>query len=99
MTEVLYQGLDIIKLMIEYGVAERRRNTVAFSRKLNNYLSSDYSGLHAMEVRVYSENPFDGFKPCPGVLQHVNLSHLSFDWLRVETWVSTYYLLGSLFNS
>lgn len=45
--------------------------------------------IHAIEARVYCENPAAGFKPSPGVLQHVKFP--KHDWLRIETWVCWHY--------
>ncbi len=42
---------------------------------------------HAIEVRLYCENPASEFKPCPGVLQQVNFPGA--EWLRVDSWVET----------
>ncbi|KAJ7476415.1 allophanate hydrolase subunit 2-domain-containing protein [Mycena galericulata] len=44
---------------------------------------------HSIEARIYAENPAEEFRPCPGVLQHVNIPNREHDWLRVETWIST----------
>ena len=69
--------------MIELGIAERDNND---TRVLE--INIQPADLHAIEVRVYSENPFENFKPCPGVLQLVDLREdAGYDWLRVETWV------------
>lgn len=43
------------------------------------------SHIHAIEARVYCENPSEGFKPSPGILQLVELPEE--DWLRVDNWV------------
>ncbi|CAK5281441.1 unnamed protein product [Mycena citricolor] len=42
---------------------------------------------HAIEVRLYAENPTESFRPCPGVLQQVVWPR--YPWLRVDTWVQT----------
>lgn len=40
---------------------------------------------HAIEVRVYAENPVKDFAPCPGLLQKVAWHEL--DGTRIDTWV------------
>jgi hypothetical protein len=42
---------------------------------------------YAIETRVYAESPAAQFRPCPGVLQYVNIPSAKYEWLRVETWV------------
>ncbi|KAG9312717.1 putative urea carboxylase [Chiua virens] len=91
-TEVIHPGLDLIELMIAQGVAERTTN-----RGLNLDSSTLSQGIfdanlnkcamHVIEARIYSENPAGGFKPCSGVLQHVDLPEEA--WLRVDHWIST----------
>ncbi|KAJ8090260.1 hypothetical protein PM082_018856, partial [Marasmius tenuissimus] len=84
-TEAIRPGLDLVRSMIELGIAERDKTEV---RRVEATVEAASS--HAIEVRVYSENPSGNFKPCPGVLQLVDLKEdAGYDWLRVETWVST----------
>lgn len=75
--------------MIEYGLAERRKEVHMFTKTLQqNSVDLKFNNLHAIEVRIYSENPYDNFKPCPGILQHVDLECGHPPWLRVESWAS-----------
>lgn len=54
----------------------------------NLYDKSKAAGRsHAIEGRIYAENPYEGFVPSPGLLQHVSLTENKADWLRVDTWV------------
>ena len=76
-------GLDIVELMILRGVDGTIKGHPAFNQAL--YASSPR--LHAIEVRLYCENPAAQFKPCPGVLQQVEFPQE--DWVRVESWVET----------
>ncbi|KAF9264321.1 urea carboxylase [Marasmius fiardii PR-910] len=86
-TEMVHPGLDLVQWMIELGIAERENRH--WTRDLQNFNLSVAAG-HAIEVRIYSENPFECFKPCPGVLQFVDLREKAgYEWLRVESWVST----------
>ena len=90
-TEQINPGLDIVELMILQGIAKHDKlpNTIlthpAFDQRLYA-IASQEKGKHAIEVRVYCENPAAQFKPCPGVLQRVEIP--GYEWLRVESWVS-----------
>ncbi|KIK67913.1 hypothetical protein GYMLUDRAFT_54638 [Collybiopsis luxurians FD-317 M1] len=87
-TEARYHNLDIVKMMINYGLAQRRDNLDAFSQILKqDLMDTKLLDLHAVEVRVYAENPHEDFKPCPGILQYVNFPES--DWLRIESWART----------
>ena len=50
---------------------------------------------HAIEARVYCENPAADFKPCPGVLQHVKFPEE--EWIRVDNWVGSFTFLALSF--
>ncbi|KAI0721773.1 urea carboxylase [Fomitopsis betulina] len=90
-TEAVNPGLDIVELMIEQGIAERETHGGGLSPdKLDQATFStapDQRKLHAIEARIYCENPAAQFKPSPGVLQRV--AFFQADWLRVENWVET----------
>ena len=49
---------------------------------------------HSIEGRIYAENPYEGFVPSPGLLQHVCLNEYETSWLRIDSWVS----FGDLFK-
>ncbi|KAI0631868.1 urea carboxylase [Trametes polyzona] len=91
-TEQINPGLDIVELMILQGVAKHDNlnggvlSHPAFDQRLYT-ASPQERNRHALEVRVYCENPAAQFKPCPGILQQVEIPQ--YDWLRVETWVET----------
>ncbi|KAI0808367.1 urea carboxylase [Fomes fomentarius] len=91
-TEQIHPGLDIVELMILQGIAkhdgvrdgilshpyyDQGRYTTPASERTS----------HAIEVRVYCENPSAQFKPCPGTLQWVEFPEAR--WLRVDSWVET----------
>ncbi|KAF5378073.1 hypothetical protein D9615_007510 [Tricholomella constricta] len=99
-TEATHPGLDLVELMIKQGIAERLATGAvkgigpeAQEMQQDTYdsLRSLGQGLHAhaIEGRVYAENPSEGFMPSPGLLQHVELNNDHFDWLRIDSWVST----------
>lgn len=92
---MLYHGLDIVELMILQGIAERDNAEDARGLHPSNLTQEEFYPLpngsrrgHAIEARVYCENPSAGFTPCPGVLQHVRLP--SEEWLRIDTWVTSF---------
>ena len=91
-TEQVNPGLDIVELMILQGTTKRDTiDDALLSHPFYN--QSPYTTppsdrrAHAIEVRVYCENPSAQFNPCPGVLQHVEFPDA--DWLRVESWIET----------
>lgn len=94
-TEVTHPGLDLVKLMIDQGLAERRdsEGLDPTSPEMNQEMYDKLrdKGLklaqHAIEARLYSENPAEDFTPCPGLLQYVEIDSEHHDWLRVDTWV------------
>lgn len=89
-TEAVYPDLDIVELMVLQGIYERDSPGNGLSLDeldQERYIAPSLERqIHAIEARVYCENPAAGFKPAPGVLQRVHF--LESDWLRVETWVS-----------
>ncbi|EJD01957.1 uncharacterized protein FOMMEDRAFT_109008 [Fomitiporia mediterranea MF3/22] len=94
-TEMLYRGLDIVELMILQGVYEHQSRLNADIRPglPPDRLDQEAFGhpnpnIHAIEARVYSENPANNFSPSPGILQYVQLPEETDD-LRIDTWVST----------
>ncbi|KAF4580527.1 hypothetical protein EYR38_003126 [Pleurotus pulmonarius] len=105
-TEAVYPGLDLVQLMIDLGIASHstRAGTMVAGLDVEEQdakwmdgtgrwideLPTRNEGLHAIEVRVYSENPAEGFRPCPGLLQLVDIpDHKEEGWLRVDSWIST----------
>lgn len=72
--------------MIEYGLSQRRHELFLLQENFSNKTIAHHA--HAIEARIYSETPFDSFKPCSGILQLVNLECGHPSWLRVESWVS-----------
>ncbi|OCH84481.1 urea carboxylase [Obba rivulosa] len=90
-TEAVNPGLDIVELMIRQGIAERESPLGGLAPdELDQgvfHAPAQERQIHAIEARVYCENPFEQFKPCSGILQHVSFAKE--DWLRVDTWVET----------
>lgn len=80
-------------MMIDCGLSQHRNELHLFSKTLHqDFFDQRFiKDLHAIEVRVYSENPYDNFKPCSGILQNVDFQNCGdHDWLRVDSWVSTH---------
>lgn len=102
-TEETHLGLDIVKLMIQQAILERDSALGGFSFDSFEMKQSYYDELrakgrddgsgHAIEGRLYAENPVDGFAPSPGLLQYV---HLPFDQngIRIDSWVSDFFIPG-----
>ncbi|KAH7906361.1 allophanate hydrolase subunit 2-domain-containing protein [Hygrophoropsis aurantiaca] len=92
-TEAIHPGVDIVALMIEQGIARQETSlggldpmhSALYQVMYDNNIAMGHT--HAIEARVYSENPAEEFKPSPGVLQLVDIPKQ--EWLRVDHWVST----------
>ena len=84
-TEMHHPGLDIVELMIRQGVQPFSESDL----DQRHYKSFDEKEMHAIEVRVYCENPSAGFTPSPGLLQHVSFpQQVEGGDIRIDTWVS-----------
>ncbi|KYK54810.1 urea amidolyase [Drechmeria coniospora] len=70
-------GIDLVELML--GQAEQPLDLAAFK--------SLAPRGHAIEARVYAENPLKNHMPSPGQLQHVEFA--AGPGVRVDTWVRT----------
>lgn len=84
-TEMVY-NVDLVELMLRQADAQ-----LAGRAGLTTETVDDLSQRckeprgHAVEVRVYAENPVKGFAPSPGLLQKVDWKELS--GTRIDTWV------------
>ena len=90
-TEATHLGLDIVELMIAQGIAQRESPLGGLEYSLfDRSKFAEVHNLHAIEARIYCENPSAGFKPTPGILQYVHFpSGSDYEWLRIDTWVET----------
>ncbi|TFK80957.1 urea carboxylase [Polyporus arcularius HHB13444] len=91
-TEEANPGLDIVELMILQGIATHDKlDSPILSHPFYNQdlysVSPSERQRHAIEVRIYCENPSVQFKPSPGVLQQVSFPQE--EYLRAESWVET----------
>ncbi|KAJ7448343.1 allophanate hydrolase subunit 2-domain-containing protein [Mycena latifolia] len=97
-TEAVHPGLDLVRMMIQQGVAESTgsHGLASGSKEMQQgtydallVKGREEGGGYAMEARIYAENPVEQFRPCPGILQYVEIPTSKHAWLRVETWIST----------
>ena len=83
--------------MILQGVAQRTAPGTAISPHLLELERFPrLEGAHAIQARIYCENPSANFVPSPGLLQHVSFP--SFEWLRVDTWIETGTVVSPFFD-
>ncbi|VDB91707.1 unnamed protein product [Peniophora sp. CBMAI 1063] len=89
-TEAAQGSLDLVELMIQQGIEEANGSSLS-ETALDQDQYADVPDVHAIEVRIYAENPAESFRPSPGVLQLVDWEHGHRipDWMRIDTWVST----------
>jgi urea carboxylase len=78
-TEEVY-GVDLVEWMLlqaanQLGDLKKRRAQLVCEG-------------HAIQVRIYAEDPENGFQPCAGLLSKVNFPHTQKN-LRIDTWVES----------
>lgn len=85
-TEMVY-GIDLVQYMLQQADAQLagKGGLAAEDIQVLESASKEPNG-HAIEVRVYAENPVKGFAPSPGLLQKVEWHRLS--GTRIDTWVT-----------
>ncbi|KAF2225214.1 allophanate hydrolase subunit 2-domain-containing protein [Elsinoe ampelina] len=84
-TELCY-NVDLVELMIKQADAELAGKGGLEASYLQSLVPEGPSG-HAIEARVYAENPLKGFTPAPGLLQDVHWNEI--EGSRIDTWVFT----------
>jgi urea carboxylase len=77
-TEEVY-GLDIVEWMIRVASDEK-----VDLRKLKKGLKPDG---HSIQVRIYAEDPWRDFQPCPGLLSRVNFPKGT--GIRIDHWIDS----------
>lgn len=84
-TEAVF-GVDLVQLMLEQADAQLT-NSSGLSKEAIESIQGQCEEPqgHAIEVRVYAENPVKGFAPSPGLLQKVEWRELA--GTRIDTWV------------
>ncbi|TFK35167.1 allophanate hydrolase subunit 2-domain-containing protein [Crucibulum laeve] len=94
-TEATHPGLDLVRLMIQQGISERKYGyglkpeSEEMQQATYNALRVGGGSIYSIEGRIYAENPVEQFVPSPGLLQLVDLPSERHDWLRIESWVAT----------
>ncbi len=83
MTELVYR-VDLVNLMLLQAQAELRGLSGLSPADLFELKTPEPKG-HAIEVRVYAENPADDHKPAPGLFTDVAFPDT--DGVRVDTWL------------
>jgi urea carboxylase len=72
-------GVDLVRWMIELAAGD-----LAPLSELGKHLKA--SG-HAIQARLYAEDPGRDFQPCPGLLTAVDFPAADGQALRIDTWV------------
>ena len=84
-TELCYD-VDLVELMLKQADAQLADKGGLSSDYLNPLQPKAPKG-HAIEARVYAENPVRDYAPSPGLLQMVEFEPL--EGSRIDTWVFT----------
>ncbi len=77
-TELVY-GIDLVEWMVKLASGSLE--------SLDDLKSGLSPSGHAMQVRVYAEDPYRQFQPCAGPLTYVAFP--TGDGLRIDTWVES----------
>ncbi|KAK3314115.1 urea carboxylase [Apodospora peruviana] len=80
----LCHGVDLVNMMLLQAQAELNGEGGLRAEELTEISSRPPKG-HAIEVRLYAENPADDYKPSPGLFTGVSLPQG--DGIRVDTWL------------
>ncbi|KAK5131335.1 hypothetical protein LTR08_001001 [Meristemomyces frigidus] len=84
-TELCYD-IDLVELMLKQADAQHSGKGGLSDEYLTSLQPSKPLG-HAIEARVYAENPLRDYAPSPGLLQRVEWERLGGS--RIDTWVFT----------
>ena len=84
-TELCYD-VDLVELMLKQADAQLAGKKGLSAEYLQSLQPTKPRG-HAIEARVYAENPVRDYATSPGLLQKVDFSSL--DGSRIDTWVFT----------
>ena len=84
-TELCYD-VDLVELMLKQADAQLASKGGLSADYLKSLQPNSPSG-HAVEARVYAENPVRDYAPSPGLLQQVSWEPL--EGSRIDTWVFT----------
>ena len=84
-TELCYD-VDLVELMLQQADAQLAGKGGLSADYLKSFQAAGPKG-HAIEARVYAENPLRDYAPSPGLLQMVEWEPL--EGSRIDTWVFT----------
>lgn len=79
-TEQIY-GVDLVRWMIEVGAGELP-DLAVIEKNL-------HARGHAIQVRIYAEDPGKNFQPSAGLLSYVHFPETSDKALRIDRWIET----------
>ncbi|MDA0688537.1 MAG: urea carboxylase [Proteobacteria bacterium] len=87
------------RLQVEHGVTEEIYSVdiVEWMVRLGEHSLPDLAELeqslapkgHAVQARIYAEDPFKNFQPCAGLLSYVQFPEPSAGSLRVDHWIES----------
>lgn len=86
-TEAVY-GIDLVRWMMDLAAGQLA--------PLAEFRASLRPSGHAVQARVYAEDPFLGFRPCSGLLDHVSFP--SGEGIRIDHWIESGVEVSPLFD-
>ncbi|OQU98351.1 Biotin carboxylase domain-containing protein [Cladophialophora immunda] len=93
-TELCYD-IDLVELMLLQAEEELRGRGGLSAGAMSSFSREGPKG-HAIEVRVYAENPAKNYQPAPGLFQNVHFP--TGQGIRTDTWIGTGSFVSSLFD-
>lgn len=72
-------GVDLVRWMIQLAAGTLP--------PLSSLKASHFPTGHAVQARIYAEDPGKNFQPCPGLLTQVVFPDADWDKLRIDTWI------------
>ena len=86
-------GIDLVEWMVQ--LAAKQLASADSGMDLSDKRKGLQAHGHAIQVRIYAEDPFRDFQPCPGMLSHVAFPegpHIRIDhWIESGVEVSPYF--------
>ena len=78
-------GIDLVEWMVQ--LAAKQLPSADVDIRLNDKRTSLRAEGHAIQVRIYAEDPFRDFQPCPGLLSHVAFPTDAN--IRIDHWIES----------
>ena len=88
-TEQLF-NVDLVEWMLQQAAGEMR--------DLEQRAARLKPSGHAIEVRIYAEDPAKQFQPCAGLLSHVKFPYSDYKKVRVDSWIESGVQIPSYFD-